>query len=98
MARRLLDDAEARAGLAQLEGWYVEEGRLLTHYRLSAFKVVPFYTAVAAAEDQLGRRAAVRIADDRIEVAVGAGGAASITDLDLDLAAYIARLATAHAR
>lgn len=95
-ATPLTDDQIAKA-LEGLPGWHVENGELTAAYKSGRADIVPFYAAVAAAEDEADHHARVTILYGTISFALNthdAGGA--ITEKDTALASTIAALAAAH--
>ena len=85
-------------GKVLVPGWNQDHDQLVVHYKMSRFKVVPFYTAIAAAEDELDHHADISITYGRVDIAVSTHEAGNkITDLDIALARRIAAIAVQHA-
>jgi 4a-hydroxytetrahydrobiopterin dehydratase len=95
-ATPLTDDQIAQA-LEGLPGWHVENGELTAAYKAGRPDIVPFYAAVAVAEDEADHHARVTILYGTISFALNthdAGGA--ITGKDAALASTIVSLAAGH--
>ena len=92
------DDPKISEGHALAPGWSQHNDGLAAHYKMSRFKVVPFYTAIAAAEDDLGHHANISIMYGTVDVTVTTHDAGDkITALDIALAQRIAAIAVQHA-
>jgi 4a-hydroxytetrahydrobiopterin dehydratase len=91
-----LSDDQITAGLAKAEGWTREGDELTATYKVGRANVLPFYTAVAAVEDELNHHANVHIVYGTVVFKVNTHDAGNaITELDIALAEKIAAIAAA---
>lgn len=89
-----LSDDQITAGLAEAPGWSRRGDELTAVYRPGRAGVPRFYTAVAAAEDELDHHASVTVLYGTVTLAVNTHDAGNtITRRDLALAVRVAAVA-----
>ncbi|MBM4385881.1 MAG: 4a-hydroxytetrahydrobiopterin dehydratase [Deltaproteobacteria bacterium] len=99
MARALLADADVRAGLAQLPGWELRDGRLRREYAFADFsEAFAFMTRVALVAEKQDHHPDWSNVWNRVAIALFTHDAGGITARDLALAREIARIAAAFAQ
>ncbi|MCA9654062.1 MAG: 4a-hydroxytetrahydrobiopterin dehydratase [Myxococcales bacterium] len=94
MPRALLSEAELTAGLADLPGWTVADGKLHRAYRFDDFVTAfGFMAQVAIEAERLDHHPNWSNVYDRVEVTLWTHDAGGLTELDLRLARAMERRA-----
>ena len=87
---RLLSEAEVQAGLGELEGWELRDGRLRRQYTFRTFlRAVAFVNAVAYLAESMGHHPDIAISYNRVTLRLITHSVGALTDRDFALAREI---------
>jgi 4a-hydroxytetrahydrobiopterin dehydratase len=88
-----LSKAEIAEGLATLDGWHLDDGRIAKSFRFPSFsEAFAFMTAAALHAEALNHHPEWSNVYDRVEVALTTHSAKGLTALDFKLARRMDRL------
>ena len=93
---RLLSEAEIEAGVSQLSGWELRDGRLRKQYTFRTFlRAIAFANGVAYLAESAGHHPDITINYNRVTLRLITHSHGGLTDRDFSLAAVIdAKLGT----
>ena len=93
---RVFSEAEVRAGLSELAGWELKDGRLRKQYAFRTFlRAIAFVNAVAYLAESAGHHPDMTVSYNRVTLRLITHSEGALTDRDFSLAKEIdAKLGT----
>ena len=87
---RVLSEAEVQAGLSELEGWEMRDGRLRKQYTFRTFlRAIAFVNSVAYLAESAGHHPDITINYNRVTLRLITHSEGALTDRDFALAGEI---------
>jgi 4a-hydroxytetrahydrobiopterin dehydratase len=87
LENRLLTESELATGLATLDGWTVEDGKLVKSFEFKTYKDgLVFAVAVGYLADQLDHHPDLEVGYAKVKVGVNTHSVGGLSPLDIELA------------